>query len=82
MTTQDSIDNWRRLSARESYLEDQDERAGQYSGVHRKRADLYERAARALELQRETGEPYCCCHLRPLREMQAEDAAAAGGPAR
>ncbi len=74
MTTQESIDQWRRLAASRSYLASQARKAGEYSGVHEAQAKLYENVARSFELGREHGEPYCCCHLRPVRVMRELDA--------
>lgn len=62
-------EHWRKLAQeqrdRATYLEGR----GEYGGVHRTRAALYDRTVDAIDLSRQHGEPYCACHLQPLRKM-------------
>ena len=63
----EAIAGWRKL-AREAlehavYLEGR----GEYAGAYRNKADTYERTAKSLELELETGEEHCVCCLKPSR---------------
>lgn len=48
---------------------------GEYTGVTHAKADQCDAAAKSLELEQDHGEPYCCCHLQPMRVMRQMDAA-------
>ncbi len=66
--------HWRQLAADKIAWAEYQESRGEYSEVSRLNAKLYEDTARAIELTEEHGEPYCACHLRPMREMREIDA--------
>ena len=60
---EEAAKGWDELAASKlewaAYLEGR----GEYGGVHRNQAETYQKAAKALRLQIETGEPHCVCHL-------------------
>lgn len=62
-----SARHWERLAeeaeGRAAYLEAR----GEYGGVQRTQAANYRASAKATRLSAEHGEPYCSCHLEPMR---------------
>ena len=40
---------------------------GLYAGVYTTKAATYRKVVEALKLEAEHGEPYCACHLMPMR---------------
>lgn len=47
---------------------------GEYPGVAHNKAALYDAAATSLDLEAQHGEPFCVCHLEPMRAMREQDA--------
>lgn len=43
---------------------------GEHTGVALIKAKLYDDTATSIDLEDEHGEPYCACHLKPLRVMR------------
>jgi hypothetical protein len=62
-TIQESIDYWRALAADERRRPSWDRYA--CSQACKARADAYERTARALEMERDSGVWHCSCCLMP-----------------
>lgn len=68
MSIEESIAHNKRLAAEARATADWQDSLGQPYGstqVHRNRADMFDRTARSLELELETGEVHCVCHLAP-----------------
>ena len=67
-------EHWRALAQEKrnwaAYLESR----GEHGGVQRNQADTYDRTAQSLDLGEQHGEPFCTCHLKPMREMREQDA--------
>lgn len=65
---QPAIDHWRNLAAQERQAAaDYGYRYGS-TDTYEARAQAYERAARSLEIQRDTGVAVCSCCFKPLGE--------------
>jgi hypothetical protein len=62
-----AIAAWRKLADDELRLAEINKRYGDVS-THMVRAEIYERAAQALEIQEQTGVAVCTCCHKPLGE--------------
>jgi len=67
-------DQWRTLAQAHRDRAAYQASRGEYAGVSHAKADACEAAAKSLDLEREHGEPYCSCHLKPMKLMQELDA--------
>jgi hypothetical protein len=65
-------EHWRKLAQEKRDWANYLEGRGEYGGVQRTQADTYDRTAEALDLGEKHGEPFCVCHLKPLREQDAK----------
>ena len=66
-TIEASIAHWERLAREQDDWAAYEESRGSSGAAARNRAESYRRAARADELERETGLPHCSCCLKPLK---------------
>jgi len=66
---QESIEHWRALAEEQRTRPTWDRYACAQACAAR--AETYERTARSLELQRDTGMPHCACCLKPTGTKDA-----------
>ena len=58
---------WEKLAQAEDRKAQEATAKGLYAGVYLAKAETYRRCAESLRLEAEHGEPYCVCHLIPMR---------------
>lgn len=62
---QEHIDHWRALATASDARAAYEDARGSSGVAHRNKAESYRAVARALELERDTGQPHCPCCLKP-----------------
>lgn len=65
MTKIEAAAAWREAARHEAALATIEAARGSDTAAHRYNVDLFERVARSIDLEIETGTPHCPCHLSP-----------------